>query len=189
MPLRRLVLCLTGSLFTLVAAPGCSLDSSRSVSHPIVQPPDIPGPVPSFAISGVVFQHTASARQPAAGVSLAVFSEEAVFVTTDANGRYSASARGDIVSIAPSETAGFMAPCPSGTSSLSFTGKTSDWNLNACGDTCAGTDGAGGTVVLVEGAGAVGLFANCPRNTVKLAVPPLPTSLSTYEKSSAFLIW
>lgn len=118
--MSRLLSCVAGSLLTTaVAALGCASDSPRATTQPAGQVPGAPAPVPSFTISGVVFEHTASGRRPAAGVAIRVLSEDAVVTTSDADGRYSASVRGDVVSIAPVEPGAYMSPCPSGTTWLS----------------------------------------------------------------------
>jgi hypothetical protein len=117
----RLFSCVALSLLTTaVAALGCSNDSPRATTQPAGHVPESPAPVPSFTISGVVLEHTASGRRPAAGVVLTVFSDIADFTTSDADGRYSASARGGAVSIAAAETGAYMSPCPSGTIWLSI---------------------------------------------------------------------
>lgn len=105
---------------SVVAALGCANDSPRATTEP--PPPPVPGPpppVPSFTISGIVLEHTAGGRRPAGNVVLRVSSVDLVVTTTsDADGRYSASVRGDRVSIAPEESDSYMSPCPSGTNWL-----------------------------------------------------------------------
>jgi len=109
-------------LFAAIAVLGCANDAPQATTQPTPQVPDstTPVPVPTFTISGVVYEHTASGRRPAAAVGLSVFSEIADFVVSDANGRYSASARGGAVSISASQTVAYMSPCPTGTVWLSI---------------------------------------------------------------------
>jgi hypothetical protein len=105
-------------LFAAFAALGCANESPQATTQPATPVPK--SPTPSFTISGVVFAYTASGRRPAAGVGLSVFSDITDFTVSDADGRYSASARGDALSIAASQTAAYMSPCPTGTIWLSI---------------------------------------------------------------------
>jgi hypothetical protein len=77
-------------------------------------------------ISGVVYEYTATGRHPAAGVGLSVISEIADFVVSDANGRYSAFARGGSVAIAAAQPSAYMSPCPTGTPYLNNPNRTFD---------------------------------------------------------------
>jgi hypothetical protein len=123
-PLPRLLSCVAGGLLTTaVAALGCVNDSPRGTTQPpATQPPPTqpPPPDPTFTISGVVFELTASGRRPAAGVPLNVVSEDFAVTTSDADGRYSASVRGSSVFISAAEPAAYMSPCPSGSVWLSI---------------------------------------------------------------------
>jgi hypothetical protein len=115
--------CVAVGLLTIsVAALGCGSDSQPAPSQPVSQTPDSPAPVPvpSYTISGIVFEHTASGRRPAAGVTLVVYSATADVVKSDANGRYSATVHGDIVNVEPVDSEGYMSPCSSGTSGFSI---------------------------------------------------------------------
>jgi hypothetical protein len=49
-----------------------------------------------------------------------LLSDIADFAVSDSTGRYSASARGEAVSLAASQTAAYMSPCPTGTLYLSI---------------------------------------------------------------------
>lgn len=121
--------CLAGSLLTAAAMLGCGNDSPRAPTQPPDQVPGSP-PVPSFTISGVVFEHTANGRRPAADVILRVLSDDfGVTTTTDADGRYVASVRGTRVSIAPEESEAYMSPCPSGTNRLGDANRTIDVDI------------------------------------------------------------
>jgi hypothetical protein len=122
---RGLRLRMTGILavgtWAALSAAGCGTEPESAITQP---PPPLPVPVPtptipSFTISGTVFEHTASGSRPAAGVAVHVLSEDDVVATTDAAGRYSAVVRGDIVRITPLESSDYDAPCPSGSTWVS----------------------------------------------------------------------
>jgi hypothetical protein len=118
--MSRIYSCIAGSLLiTAVAALGCSNDSPQATTQPRGEVPEPAPPVPSFTISGIVFEHTPSGPRPAAGVAISVRFQGGVTAISDADGRYSASVRGDVVTIAPSESESYMSPCPSGTTWLS----------------------------------------------------------------------
>ena len=120
------IACVASGLLTATAAAlGCANDSRPATTQPPTKvPPPPPPPLlpqkPPFTISGVVVEHTASGRRPAAGVVLTVRSDIADVVTSDADGRYSASVQGDQVSIAAAEPTAYMSPCPSGSVWLSI---------------------------------------------------------------------
>jgi len=108
---RIFALLASGILATSMVTLGCADNSPRAIT----QPPRLL----VFTIAGTVFEHTGGGRRPVAGVELLVRSAETVVTTSDAQGRYSASVHGDVVSIAPVESEPYTAPCPSGTTWLS----------------------------------------------------------------------
>jgi hypothetical protein len=129
----RFFMCLASSLLAAAAALGCANDSPRAPTQPPQPPDQVPDspPVKSFTVSGVVFEHTATGRRPAAEVAVRVLSDDnyGVTTTTDADGRYVASVRDTRVSIAPEESEAYMSPCPSGTNWLVDANRTIDVDI------------------------------------------------------------
>jgi hypothetical protein len=129
----RFFACLAGSLLTAAAALGCASDSPRAPTQPPQPPDQVPDSPPAqlFTISGIVFEHTATGRRPAADVAVRVLSDDnyGVTTTTDADGRYVASVQGTRVSISPEESEAYMSPCPSGTNWLVDANRTIDVDI------------------------------------------------------------
>ena len=117
-----------GMLSTVAVAAGSCADDSTPATPPSVQTPATPPvqtppptpPSPTFTISGIVIEYTATDdHHPAAGVLLSVLSEEAVTATSDASGRFTAEVRGDVMTIVPAATSPYLSPCPGGTDAVS----------------------------------------------------------------------
>ena len=106
-----------GALSTVACAPDSPATAvvSRTPQPPVTPGNPIPGPGPSYTISGVVYDNTPSGRRPVSGVFLAVHSAGFSVAVSDSLGRYTAPVWGDVVVIGPAAGSGFMDPCPSGT--------------------------------------------------------------------------